>query len=151
MKLRVRYRDMPFTRNPWPARGPNVLSLDELRRYIRLFWLDPEYGLSEVRGAYQVFRRKCQLDTTYFRRLFLMQPPEMEYLSQSRQRLCSKAVLDVLTGRIHYEENPHNLCRAVAVYDPHGTPPGGIAAMKRDIPFSVRFERFGPRLHRLPI
>lgn len=127
-----------------------MLSLDELRRYIRLFWTDPEYGLCTVPGAFTLFRQTCQLHSVYFRKLFLDVPPQMEFLAASRQRLISRAVLNVLSGRIHYEPHPTRLRRAIGVYDAQGAPPAAIPPLRRDVQFALRSSALGPRVYRIP-
>lgn len=139
---------MAYTRNPRPARGAEVLSLDELRRYLRLFWSDPEYGLAPVAGAFSAFIRACDVSAQHFRNIFLLEPPRQQFMGNDLQRRVSKAVLNVISGRIHYETDPKQVSRALGIYDPTGAPPGKIPPLRRDIQFTLRTTPYGPRLSR---
>lgn len=141
---------MAYTRNPNPARGPGVLSLDELRRHIRLFWKDPRYSISYIPGAKRAFIKTCEFPKKYFEQVFLSDPPEMEYLSARAQRRISKAVLNIAQGYITYVQDPMNFRRAIGFYDPKPLPPATEPPAIREIEFVLRNEGFGPRLFRVP-
>lgn len=148
---RMPFAEMATTRNPWPARGAEVFSLDELRHYLRKFWEDPVYGICQVSGAKPAFLRACHIPVGYFKKLFIDDPPGQQYLSARMQRRISKHVLNVLTGKIHYETNLKRVRYAVGVYDPHGVPPASAPPIVRETRFILAYNQFGPRIARLPI
>jgi hypothetical protein len=148
-RRRIRWDEMAYTRNPSPARGPEVYSLDELRYYIRLFWKDRMYGVCHVQGGKSAFAKACGMAYGYFVTVFVDDPPKMQFLRADRQRLVSKAVRNVLTGKIHYETDPKNVRRAVGKYEPDGTPPQGVTPITRPAEWRLHWNRFGPRIDRI--
>lgn len=149
MRLRFRYEDMRFERNPFPARGPEVLSLDELRHYLRKFWSDPVYGIVNVKGAKAAFLRAVGIGSGAFLALFIHEPPGFQFMGRKTQRAISKAVLNVLHGKIHYETDLRRINYAIGVYDPAGQPPQGAPALAREVRFLLHQTRFGPRIARI--
>lgn len=149
-RRRITYAEMATTRNPYPARGADVYSLDELRYYLRKFWADPVYGIVTVYGAKSAFLRACEMDAPYFKKIFIENPPQAEFLSAKTQRRISTKVRNVLTGKIHYETDPLKPHRALGVLDENGTPPGEMEMIPREVRFNLKWSRFGPRIARLP-
>lgn len=146
---RITWAEMAYTRNPNPARGPEVYSLDELRHYCRLFWRNRMYGVCHVSGGQKAFSKACGLDKRSFIGIFIDEPPKQQYLRADTQRRVSKAVRNVLTGKIHYETDPQNVRGAIGKFDFEGKPPAGVKEFPRTAEFRLQYSRFGPRLHRL--
>lgn len=144
---RVAYEDMSWCRNPTPARGPGIFSLDELRYYIRAFWTDPTYGICQVQGAKTAFIRACDVTASTIKETFL--DKSIEFLKDSTQRRISRCVKDVLTGRVIYCSKPRNACEAEGVYQDHPVPPANVKEAPRQIEFQLIQDRFGPRIRRI--
>lgn len=148
-RRRITWVEMVYTRNPTPARGPEVYSLDELRYYIREFWTNRLYGICSLRGGKSAFIKACGLGAPHFEKVLLSDPPKMQFLRAETQRRLSKAVRNVLTGKIHYETDPRNVSHAIGIFDLEGRPPVGSKEVPRAVEFRLQFSRFGPRIHRL--
>lgn len=146
---RITYAEMAYTRNPTPARGPEVYSLDELRYYARKFWNDRIYGICGVEGAKNAFSAACGLRHQYLKKLLVDDPPQLQFVRADTQRRISKAVRNVIMGKIRYVTDPKRIRRAIGVYDPNGMPLEGVREAPRAVEFALRKGLFGPRLHRL--
>lgn len=123
MYKRIRYEDMAFTRNPNPARGRDIYSLDELRHYCRLLFRDRKYGVCHVAGGKVAFARACgykRLESLYD--TLVADPPRNEFLSAVKQRTVSRIVRMVLNGKLYFVTSPTNAGRAMARINIDGTP-----------------------------
>lgn len=148
-RRRIRWDEMAYTRNPHPARGPEVYSLDELRYYLRKFWTDRMYGVCHITGGKAAFCNACGMVQGYFKSVFVDDPPKMQFLRAETQRRVSKAVRNVLTGKIRYETDLRNVRHAIGKLDPEGRPPAGVKEFPRVTEFQLQWSRLGPRVHRL--
>lgn len=91
----ARFKD----RNPRPARGPEVLSLVQLRHYVNLFWTDRRYGICHIRGGKAAFLRFCGERLTHHIQDKLLDQ-DSEYFPADLQRQLSKKIQQVLRGQI---------------------------------------------------
>ena len=101
MKYGYRYVE----RNKKPATGPDVLSLCQLRHYVRLFWTDRRYGVCHIPGGKAAFLRFCTPRlASYVSQRITPDKPSSEYFPADLQRLLSKKVHQVLRGQIIFVE-----------------------------------------------
>lgn len=143
---RIPYEQMRYVRNPNPARGAGILSLDDIRRYIRLFRTDPVYGLMDVEGAIGAFMDSCHVSRQHFRQVFFP-PYEMEFVSRRLQTAVSKSILMVLDGKVRFDPDERRAGRAVMVYTPQGTPLQGVQRYQQGPEYALRMTRLGPILY----
>lgn len=138
---------MAYTRNPSPAQGPGVYSLDELRHYCRLFWRERRYGVCHVQGGQKAFTRACgYADRSSFEDTLIADPPRSEFLASKRQRVISRIVRLVLSGKLHFETSPTNVARAIARFNNEGLPLVDQPPPAR----IIRFKLDGARVRRVP-
>lgn len=94
-------------RNRRPAIGRDVLTLSQIRHYIRLFWTVRGYGICGLHGGKDAFLRFVGDE---YRAQVLAKitskTPLSEYLSAPLQRVLSRKILQVLKGEVIFVEQP---------------------------------------------
>ena len=136
-------------RNPRPARGVDVLTLTQLRHYLRLFWSERQYGICHIPGGKAAFLRWCGDAATgnQIREKLLAQNPRSEYLSARLQRILSRKVLAVLRGQVIFvEDTPGTATWRPLLGSPEPPVPGELVAP--DHQFRIEHTPVGPRIRR---
>jgi hypothetical protein len=137
-------------RNPSPAYGRDVLTLAQLRHYVRLFWTERRYGICALNGGKAAFLRFVGPEyTQHVRDKLLAQPPKSEYLSKPLQRLLSRKVLQVLRGQVIFVEVDSGATWRPMLGCPE--PPDEDFRPMRDHEFRVERTVIGPKIRKLPI
>lgn len=143
-------RDTAFTaRNPNPARGQDILTLTQLRHYVRLFWTDRRYGICGLQGGKTAFLRFCGEDwKAQIVTKIIRDPPESEYLSARLQSTLSRKVLQVLRGQVIFIENsPKTATWRPLLGAPEPPVPDELPA--RDHEFRLQMTVVGPKIRRI--
>jgi hypothetical protein len=143
-------RSPSFTaRNRRPARGQDILTLTQLRHYLRLFWGDRRYGISHVIGGKTAFLRFCGEEHKHHILLKVVKAdPQSEYLSARLQRILSRKVLQVLRGEVIFIQNgPNTATWRPLLGCPEPPMPEELPA--RDHEFRVEKTVLGPRIRRI--
>jgi len=135
-------------RNLRPAYGQDVLTLTQLRHYVRLFWSERQYGICGLHGGKAAFLRFVGEEyAQHLRAKLLADPPQSEYLSKRMQRMLSRKVLQVLRGQIIFVETPKGATWRPMLGAPE--PPVVDALPYRDHEFRLEKTPFGPKIRRL--
>jgi hypothetical protein len=137
------------SRNTRPARGQDILTLTQLRHYVRLFWTDRRYGISHIKGGKTAFLRFVGEEHKHHILLKLVKTtPGSEYLSARLQRILSRKVLQVLRGEVIFIENgPITATWRPLLGCPE--PPMPDELPPRDHEFRLEKTVLGPRIRRI--
>lgn len=92
-------------RNRRPATGHDVLTLSQIRHYVRLFWTVRAYGICGLIGGKRAFLRFVgeQYQAQVLAKI-VSKKPISEYLSAPLQRVLSRKILQVLKGEVIFVE-----------------------------------------------
>jgi hypothetical protein len=133
--------------NPRPARGPEILSLTQLRHYIGLFWTDRRYGICHIRGGKQAFLRFCGSPLDQQIRMKLLNR-ESEYFGADLQRQLSRKVLQILRGHIIFVPTSDTEATWKPLMDAPQPPLEGLVPF-HDHHFRIEHTAIGPKIRRL--
>lgn len=138
--------------NQKPAYGHDVLSVSQLRYWIRKFRQEREYGVCHIRGGWGAFLRYVGYPLAFQvqQRLSPAAVPDAHYLSAKAQRAISRKVWAVLRGEVIFVElrgGPTS-----ATFKPtlgHLQPPLPDSVPVYEHPMRVEWTPIGPKLRRL--
>lgn len=141
---------VPFiSRNPHPARGRDVLTITQLRHYLRKIWRERRYGVCHIHGGRAAFMRFCGIEWKWLiiTRL-LPEVSESEYLSARAQRILSRKVLQLLRGEVIFVDDGHGKATWRPVLG-RKEPPVAADIRPPDHEFRIEHTAIGPKIRRL--
>ena len=144
------FRYEHIEKNPNPARGDGILTLDQLRYYIRAFKRDPRYGIAGLPHGFAAFVRFCGLDLKWqLKAKILPDTAYSNWLPARVQRRLSSKVRQVLKGQVIFVPASRQHSTWKAVFDSPVPPvPGDIP--HRDHEFLLERTVVGPKVRRFP-
>jgi hypothetical protein len=136
-------------RNPRPARGPDILTLTQLRHYVRLFWTDRRYGICGLAGGKQAFLRFCGGDPVIRHAIhYRLLLGHTEWLPEAQQRLLSRKVGQILRGEVIFiEVAPRTATFRPMLGAPEPPIPGAVPFY--DHQFRLEHTVMGPKIRRI--
>lgn len=134
-------------RNPRPACGHDVLTLSQLRHYVRLFWQERRYGICSVYGGKAAFLRFVGDEFARHLQAKIL-GDESDYLSKPFQRVLSRKVLQVLRGQVIFVETATGATWRPMLGSPE--PPCELEIPHRDHEFRLEKTVLGPKIRLLP-
>lgn len=132
------------TVNPRPATGPGVLTVDQLKTYLRAFRHDPRYGICGVRGGWGAFARACGDSSKYLNRL-VPESPQNVWIPAWVQATLSRKVRQVLSGQLYILEEAQGVRWCI---EPNPKPLN-VAPLQRNHRLYIDHTAIGPRIKKI--
>lgn len=137
-------------RNRRPAVGKDVLTLSQIRHYVRLFWTERAYGICGIHGGKRAFLRFVgdQYQAQVLAKI-VSKKPLSEYLSAPLQRVLSRKILQVLRGEVIFYEVPRGQTTWRPMLKDAQPPLPFLSAPPRQHEFRIEHTVMGPKIRRV--
>ncbi len=122
-----------------------MLTIDQLKFYLRRFRRDPRYGICVRHGGWTAFTRACGDSAKYLNRL-VPTNPQNNWIPARVQLTLSRKVRQVLAGQLYILETPEGMTWCI---EPHPRPLD-VEPPPRNHPMYIEHTAIGPKIRRLP-